>query len=184
MAKTMCSMMLPMSLATQLISKSHVFSGLFLVLTLGGCSLFAERGELPNSFGPREQIFYGDVDQVWRATQIAFSKYPIRINNLDLGILETDVSTGYKVWTPPHKPSVSGGMSSKLSVRVVKGVVENRSAVRVTVQKESELKRDFFAETQKLPSDGLEEKALLYRIGRELQIDKALKKAQENLNNK
>lgn len=177
-------MVLPMSLAMQLISRSLFFCLWCLVLSLCGCSLFAEKGELPTSFGPREQIFYGDVDQVWRATQIAFSKYPIRINNLDLGILETDVSTGYKVWTPPHKPSVSGGLSSKLSVRVVKGLVENRSAIRVTVQKESELKRDFFAETQKLPSDGLEEKALLYRIGRELQIDKALKKAQESLNNK
>ncbi|MCB0362431.1 MAG: hypothetical protein KDD35_06905 [Bdellovibrionales bacterium] len=163
--------------AMQLIFSFFPFVWIFPIIS--GCALFADNKEPPPSFGPREQVYYAEFDQVWRATQIALSKYPIKINNLDLGILETDTVKGYKAWMPPHKSSASGGLSYNINVRVVKGGVENRPAVRVTIIKEIELKRDFFAEVQRLPSDGLEERSLLYRIGRELQIDRALKKAQD-----
>lgn len=146
---------------------------------VSSCSLFAEKGEPPATFGPREQVFYSPFDDVWRATQISLSKYPIRVNNLDLGVLETDKIKGYKVWMPPHKSMSSGGLSYSLNIRVVKGGVEGLPAVRVTIMKDLELQRDFFSEVQKLPSDGLEEKSILYRIKRELQIDRALKKAQQ-----
>jgi hypothetical protein len=101
---------------------------------------------------------------------------------MDLGVLETDEIKGYKVWMPPHRASSSGGLSYKLNVRVVKGSVEGRQSVRVTVMKDLELKKDFFADTKKLPSDGLEEKSILYRVRRELLIDKALQKAQQQKN--
>ena len=149
---------------------------------VSGCTLLSGNREPPPEFKPREQIYYASFDQVWRATQLALQKYPIRVNNMDLGVLETDNIKGYKVWMPPHRKSSSGGLSYKLNVRVVRGAVEGRGSVRVTVMKDLEKKRDFFAATQKLPSDGLEEKSILYRIRRELLIDKALQRAQKKMN--
>jgi hypothetical protein len=60
---------------------------------------------------------------------------------------------------------------------LAKGKVEGREGIRVTINKNIEKKRDFFSEAEVLPTDGLEEKVIFYRMERELIIDEALKKA-------
>jgi hypothetical protein len=52
----------------------------------------------------------------------------------------------------------------------------------VTIRKEIVLNRDFFAQPESKPSDGMEEDIILYRVARELSIDKALKRFQEKQN--
>lgn len=162
-----------------------IFSLVVSTLLFSGCALFKENKGPPPTFAPREQIYHYNFDKVWRATQLALQAYPMKINNMDLGVLETDYVKGYNVWTPPHKPNArSGGMSYRLIVHVVKGKTDGDSAVKVTLMKELELRRDFFSEPQQLPSDGLEEKSLLYRIERELQIERALERLQNRKNSK
>ena len=101
----------------------------------------------------------------------------MRINNMDSGIIETEAIRGYKVWMPPYKSDIgSGGLSYYLNVHIVKGLIDGREAIKVSIAKNIENTTDFFSEPKKLPSDGLEEKAILYRIGRELQIERALEK--------
>jgi hypothetical protein len=148
-----------------------------------GCALFRENSGPPPSFDPREQIFYGSFDAVWRVTQIALQSYPMRVNNMDTGVIETEPIKGYKVWTPPYNPDMAtGGLSYFLNVRVTKLSNDSRDGVKVSIVKNIELARDFFSEVDHLPSDGLEEKTILYRINRELTIDKALEKAQARMN--
>jgi hypothetical protein len=50
----------------------------------------------------------------------------------------------------------------------------------VNIAKLIERKRDFFSDPEILPSDGIEEKVIFYRMERELIIDEALKKALKN----
>jgi hypothetical protein len=151
-----------------------------LLLGLSGCALFRENNGPPRSFTPREQLYYASFDNVWRCAQLALQNYPMRINNMDVGIIETDVLRGYKIWTPPYSPGIaSGGLGYYLSLHLVKGTIDGRETIKVSVVKNLELHTDFFADPKKLASDGLEEKTILYRIGRELQIEKALEKAQK-----
>ncbi len=155
------------------------------ILSLSGCALFRDNSGPPESFVVRDQMYYGSFDQVWRATQLALQNYPMKVNNMDLGVIETEAVKGYKVWSPPFKPEVSsGGMAYSLNVRLVKGRSQNREVVKVTILKETQIQKDFFSDPERMPSDGLEEKSILYRIGRELQIEKALEKAQEKANKK
>jgi len=130
-------------------------------------------------------MYYGSFDQVWRATQLALQNYPMKINNMDLGVIETEQIKGYKVWMPPYKSEQSsGGLAYSLNVRLIKGKTQGRDVVKVSILKETQIQKDFFSEPVRMPSDGLEEKAVLYRIGRELLIEKALEKAQEKANKK
>jgi len=145
---------------------------------ISGCALFRENSGPPPSFAPRDQFFFSSFDNVWRCAQIAMQAYPMRINNMDSGIIETESIRGYKVWTPPFSPeATSGGLGYYINIHIVKGVIDGRDTIKVSVSKNIEITPDFFSEPKKLPSDGLEEKAILYRIGRELQIEKALEKA-------
>ena len=72
--------------------------------------------------------------------------------------------------------------SDRVVVAEVRGAFENRAATKVTIVKESNLQPDFFSDPRALPSDGLEEKAILYRIRREIEIERALAKAQKKQN--
>lgn len=145
---------------------------LALILCFLGC---ASSPEAQLKIGPKEKVYHQEFDQVWRATQIALAQYPIRINNMDRGLLETEVIKGYDVWTPPYNPDLkTGGLRYKLIVRVIKGNLKGKPAIKVSIFKNMSIQKDFFSKEKDLPSDGLEEISLLYRIQRELKLENAL----------
>jgi hypothetical protein len=123
------------------------------------------------------KVFYASYDNVWRAAQLAL-KYPVAINNMDNGVLETDYIKADDGFISPSDAKVlSSGIRYKITMILAKGKVDGRDSVRVTINKAIEKKRDFFADPESLPSDGLEEMVLFYRMERELTIDEALKRA-------
>ncbi len=169
-----------MSRAIPWISK---FCLVALVCGLAGCALFEERKGPPTFYGSREETFFATFEEAWRASNLALQAYPLRVSNMDQGILETDTIHGFKVWVPPYKPdAASAGQTYHLTLRVIKVAHEDRQAIRVLLLKDTEVQVDFFSDPRSVASDGLEEKAILYRIGREIQIERALAKAQKRHN--
>jgi len=149
-----------------------------LFLQLASCTTMAPVSKTkPQQKLIHQKVFYFPYDNVWRAAQLAL-KYPIAINNMDHGILETDfIKADDGFISPGEEKMPSSGIRYKITMTLVKGKVEGRESVRITIQKQIEKKRDFFSEAEILMSDGLEEKTIFYRIERELIIDEALKKA-------
>ena len=149
----------------------------FLAAT--GCALGDK--PVPTGRGMRklmgQKVYYTPFDNVWRAAQVAL-KYPISINNMDNGVLETDFIKADDGFQPPTgNKAISSGVRYKISMILSKGRIEGREGVRVSIRKVIEKKRDFFADPESLNSDGLEEMILFYRIERELAVDEALRKA-------
>ena len=161
--------------------KSLVSLILFLNLTgaLSACALFEDRKGPESFIGPREEVLFADFEEVWRATNIALQSYPLRLSNMDEGLVETDDVKGYRAWRAPFPQSKPSGMNYRISIRVVRGTSESKVATKVIILKDARIQRDFFSNTRQIPSDGLEEKALLYRIKREIQIERALSAAQK-----
>ena len=137
-------------------------------------------------FGPREQVYYATYEEVWRAVNFVLQPYPLRISNMDQGTLETDMIRGYRIWSPPYKAETSSTSETyRLTIRVIKGApLAGKAATKVTIVKESQIQQDFFSDPRSLPSDGLEEKSVLYRISREIQIERAISRAQKSHNDK
>ena len=135
--------------------------------------------------GPRSRVFNASYTDVWEATQKTLALYPLRVNNIDVGLLETDAIKSTSIWHPPHiKKKAYNGQSYSIKVRVIQGQVRRKSSVKVTILKSTTKTRDFFSNPKELPSDGLEEKSLLYRIQRELIISRALTRAAERRQNR
>lgn len=154
-----------------------------MLVMLNACALFEERGGPVMYYGPREQIFYANFEEVWRSVNLVLQPYPLRVSNMDQGMLETDEIRGFRVYAPPYKSeAAASGETYRMTIRVIKGALSSRAATKVTVVKDSQLRTDFFSDPKSMPSDGLEEKSLLYRIGREIQIERALAKAQKKQN--
>ncbi len=147
---------------------------LFLAATLTACANTDKKVEAGGPT-PVEEVFYAEPDAVDRAISQVMVKYPQKIANLEAGVLETDYIKGDARFQPPHKTVTFGsGYRYRIFIRTVKGKTNGKPAIKVQVLKKVEQQRDFFADPEDLKSDLLEEKAILYRIGREIKIDKAL----------
>lgn len=149
--------------------------GILVFLLGGSLTACVTTPQLSPKGEPISQIFLGDYEQIWRASQKALARYPIRVNNSDTGLLQTDYIRGSKAYSPPFdRKTFSSGYRHQISLRLAKGSAQGRSAVKVSVTKAPELQRDFFSTATSLESDGVEELVILYRIQRELDLEKAL----------
>lgn len=124
---------------------------------------------------PAARFYFYPYEEVWRAIQLAVRRYQIPVNNFDSGILETKFVRGDKIFSNPTGSKSGSGVRYKLIIRAVKGRFEGKKATKVTILKQSERQPDFFSGYQTVPSNGLEERALLYRIGRYLEIEELVK---------
>ena len=168
----------------------RIISLLFSLSFLCGCALFEKDTGVIKIHGltdpPYQRLYDASYEQVWRAVQISLSHYPIAINNMDSGILETDFIRMDRGWLAPEQPPVPpGGQRYKINVQVARGASSEfgKEVIRVRVTKNVVTQRDFFSSLTELPSDGLEEHIILYRIQREVEIDKALEKVFQRMQN-
>jgi hypothetical protein len=151
------------------------------LLLFAGCSIFQgpqkNTNKILKGMPTRQRVFFATYDQVWRAAQLTL-KYPMAINNMDNGILETEFINAMEGFiSPTESKAAPSGIRYRVRLTIAKGKAESKEAIRVTVNKYIERKKDFFAVPEQIESDGLEEKIILYRIDRELTIDEGLRKA-------
>ncbi len=148
---------------------------------LSGCSTATEKlqNREGKGVGPQSRIFVAGFTEVNEAVKVVMSKYPLLVENSETGLYETDYLKSLEsYYIPPHKQGMklSGGLRYRISIRVVKGNIDGQLAVRVQIIKNVEDRKDFFTDPTTLPSDGFEEDSILYRIQREIEIKRALKK--------
>lgn len=157
--------------------------GITSILFLSSCGLMELQEDKVNkrrsAILPPSRVFAYSYDSVWRSA-LTVLKYSITDQNQETGHIETDyVKPADGGWTRPDGTSnVSAGVRYKIAVSLVRVRTENgKTGVKVTVDKKLERIKDFFSDPEPLESDHLEEKAILYRLERELVIDDALKRA-------
>lgn len=154
------------------------------VLILGcasGCGLFDKPSTREDQLlkqGPAQRVYFAKYESVWRAIHQVI-KYPIASENQDSGIIETEYVKMLDGFLHPetNKPTTPG-TRYKYVIKLIKGKLNGRNSVRVVLEKQIELLKNFFSEPERIPSDGLEEKIFFYRIERELLVAEALEKSQ------
>lgn len=153
---------------------------LLLPILFSGCSLLEKQPESIDQIiqkSSNQKIFFANYDIVWKAAHTAI-KYTIASENQDFGVIETDYVKSVDGWLPPDKTKPEYKSARyKLTFTFAKGKTDGRESTRITIEKKIEVFKDFISETQIIPSDGLEEMALFYRIEREIIIGQALKRA-------
>lgn len=161
----------------QLISKLFILGSL---LILASCAHTPPPEDRPQRL--QQKVFNYSYESVWRAAQLSL-RYPIYINNMDTGVLETEMIKSIDGYLAPFSAqNPPGGIRYKITLSVAKGKISGKESCRVTITKTMEKQSDFFSDPEAIQTDGLEEKILFYRIERELVIDEALKKAQAKIN--
>jgi len=151
--------------------------GLILILSSCVSSKPAPRPlDLPYSF-----IFEGRFDDVWKATVAVLESYTITVANRDAGLLQTDWESqrfNPDLYDNPEVPTLLEEVRSRLKIKLSKAVMNDTggAAVRVQINKEFEVFKNFFSDWERQPTDGFEEQVLLYRINQNLKIILAKKR--------
>jgi hypothetical protein len=174
-----------MLIASTLLKKLSFLTAAFLILlSVYGCETTEPLAD-PPATGPEVSVFVDDYDQIWRAIQLAVRKYPVRLNNIESGLLETDFVKGDKIFADPSEGGPpKNNVRYKINIRAVKvkSRDDGRSGTKIIISKVMEIQPDFFTGFKEIPSNGLEEQTIMYRIGRYLEMDRRLSQAAKQTN--
>ena len=144
-------------------------TALIFLLGLVGCVTTYPK---QNVNEPVSKIFYTEYEKVWRAVMLTIENYPIESEDHETGIIKTGFIRGDKVWNLPFDTSISNkDLLYTIQINLLKGKIKKEHAVQVQVTKKNFIQKGFIEDPVSVPSNGLEEKNILYRILREIQID-------------
>ena len=139
---------------------------LFFFLTLSACSHLEEDAE-------NTEVFTASRSKVWEALIQVFSPYKLALSDEEQGLLQTKLITGSKVWTPAHDENKN---TTGISYHLRAKLIYDKPHATVIISKKIKQKKGFLFDSKTIPSDLMEERLLLYRLGRELRIKKLIKR--------
>lgn len=152
-------------------TKLRVVNGL-LILALIGCS------SVPTPQNFQTRIYQGNYDDVWLATLKALSDYPLKTSNKDTGKIQTEIINGpYNELLMTHIDAIELPERFRyfLDLSMAKlNESEKEPLVRIRAKKNLDKFQDFYTGYLPFPSDGIEEKIILYRISHILEMEKAM----------
>jgi hypothetical protein len=130
---------------------------------------------------PFSQVYPATFETVWAASAQVLDVYSITRIDRDAGLLETDWSEfrhNRALYDLPGQNDVLESVRYRIVVKLSKGIVAQTGdpAVRVQVLKELSENKNFVSDWERVPSDEIEEKVLLYRIGQRIRIAEALRR--------
>jgi hypothetical protein len=115
--------------------------------------------------------FDASKESMWRASLIALSKYPLDVTNFDEGLIKTSTLTEGDYWRPLFRD-----LNREYLYTLEVQVFESSTGTRVVVEKNLKRKSGFNRNEQALETLGVEEDMILYRVQRELNIDRYIKR--------
>ncbi len=149
-----------------------LFLSVFLLLAGGGCVSSSKLSY--DVYHPISRVFHMDYDKVWKALMLTLQSYSIEEEDRERGFVRTAAVKGDSIFKLPF-PNKGGGpggtQSYMIYVYLNRGGEASSPVVRVQVLKKVFARKGFIRGKQRVPSHGLEEKSILYRMMREIQIE-------------
>lgn len=162
-----------------------------LFISLIGCSSYEKYRQITEELEIPAKIYKADFNQAWAAVIQVMKRYDIAFSNQEAG----KIKTRWMDNTLQVNFTDSFGSNDKvkaaefqLLINVAEGFSYGRKVTKVTVYKRQRVEQDFLQGWKEVPTDGIQEKTLLYRIGVRIENDNQLQeidkaKEQEDLEN-
>jgi len=167
------------------------FNTLFLIFTLTSCASYEKYKQITEELEIPAEIYRADFNLTWEAVLQVMKKFDVAFQNQEAGKLKTrwmDNTLQVNFNDSFGSNDAVKSAEFKLLVNVAEGFSYGKKVTKVTIYKRQRVERDFLQGWKEVPTDGIQEKTLLYRIGVIIQnqnklraIDKA--REQEQLNN-
>ena len=142
----------------------YYFLSLFVLLTTLSCTSI-EKNNLLHSV-----VFPHSFSTVWSAALLVLKDYPIETEIKESGEIKTKMIRGYEIWEPPE--GMIEGIDKRtyqLEIVLRRGLGPRKAPyTHVSIMKNEFEDKDFIQQNIPVPSNGIEENLILYRIQREL----------------
>ena len=161
-----------------------LFHWLFLIFFLSSCSSYKEFEQLSQDVEIPTKVFRATYADAWSAVikVINQSNFDTEAPNQEIGVIKTkwnDNTIQLNFADSFGKNETVKEAKFKLIINVIKGFRDSREVTKVTIYKRQIINQDFLQGWKIVPSDRIQEKTLLYRIGQVLLIDKKIKQITE-----
>ena len=155
---------------------------LFFLSLLTACNSYQQFHHLTQELEIPSKIFRANYEQSWQAALAVMKKYDLEVINQESGLIKT---RWHNNTLDLNFADSFGGRDSiksakyKLILNISKGFREGREVSKITLYKRQMVEQDFLQGWKVIPSDGITEKKVLYRIQRVLFMEGELKKIED-----
>ena len=152
---------------------------------LFSCSSYEKYRQITEEFEIPSEVYKADFNQTWQAVQQVMRRYDISFENQEAGKMKTrwmDNTLGVNFTDSFGSNDKVKAAEFRILVNVAEGFSYGQKVSKVTVYKRQRIENDFLQGWKEVPSDGIQEKTLLYRIGVWIKMDnqlRAIDKAKE-----
>jgi hypothetical protein len=166
---------------TKLISITSLF---FLI----SCSSYEKYKQITEELEIPAKIYKADFNQTWQAVIQVMKRFDVAFQNQEAGKIKTrwmDNTLQVNFTDSFGSNDKIKAAEFKLLINVAEGFSYGQKVTKVTIFKRQRVENDFLQGWKEVPTDGIQEKTLLYRVGvlinndnRLREIDKAKEKEQ------
>lgn len=169
-----------MNRAKMNVLKIKSFLIICLGLTLvGSCTSYEKFHRMSEQMEIPSRVYPADYAKTWQAVLQIMRRYDLAVQNQQTGVIRTRWIDNTLELNFADSFGANDSVRAarfKLVINVVKGYRGSREVTRVSVFKRQMVERDFLQGWQVVPSDGIQEETILYRIERLLAIDDQLER--------
>lgn len=142
------------------------------------CSSYEKYRQITEELEIPSKVYSADFNQTWQAVLQVMQRFDVAFQNQEAG----KIKTRWMDNTLEVNFTDSFGSNDKIKaaefsllVNVAEGFSYGKKVSKVTIFKRQRIENDFLQGWKEAPSDGIQEKTLLYRIGVWIDMDNKLK---------
>lgn len=151
---------------------------LFFILLFSSCASYEKFKKITEELEIPSEVYPADYNQSWQAVIQVMKRYDISYQNQESGKIKTrwmDNTLQVNFTDSFGSSDAIKAAEFKLQINVAEGYSYGRKMTKVTIFKRQRVEHDFLQGWKEKQTDGIQEKTLLYRIGRLIEIDSKLK---------
>ena len=162
-----------------------------LISVVISCTSYEKYKRISEELEIPAKVYKADFNQTWAAVIQVMKRFDLAYTNQESGKLKTrwmDNTLQVNFTDSFGSSDAVKAAEFLLLVNVAEGFSYGRKVTKVTIYKKQRIEQDFLQGWKEVPTDGIQEKTLLYRIGVKIANDNKLRaidkaKEQEQLEN-
>lgn len=151
---------------------------IFSLFLINSCASYEKFKQVTEELEIPSQVYKADYNQAWQAVIQVMKRFDIAMQNQEAGKIKTrwmDNTTKVNFTDAFSASDMVKAAEYKMVINVAEGYSYGRKVTKVTIFKRQRVENDFLQGWKEKPTDGIEEKTLLYRIGQLIKNDNKLK---------
>jgi hypothetical protein len=148
------------------------------LLLLFSCSSYEKYRKITEELEIPSKVFKADFNQSWQAVIQVMKRFDVAFQNQEAGKVKTrwmDNTLQVNFTDSFGSNDKVKAAEFKLLINVAEGFSYGRKVTKVTIYKRQRVENDFLQGWKEVPTDGIQEKTLLYRVGVLIDNDNKLK---------